>query len=250
MKAILTSTLGGAFKVDGKRVPSIFMKENGLLQTLREEWIDNAKVMIICGSPNDYEKNDSICECLKKSFPMSGLDISYIGKCDGRNEELIEKLREMDVCVLAGGHVPTQNSFMKKIYLKKRLVDFSGLLIAWSAGSMNCAANVYAAPELEGEAADPGYKRWISGLGITEVNIFPHYQLLKDEYLDGMRVMEDITYVDSFKHKILAMNDGSYIMIKDGKEILFGEAYWIKDGNREQACKNGESVVLRARAEM
>ena len=233
MKAILTSTLGGAFKVDGKRVPSIFMKENGLLQTLREEWIDNAKVMIICGSPNDYEKNDSICECLKKSFPMSGLDISYIGKCDGRNEELIEKLREMDVCVLAGGHVPTQNSFMKKINLKKRLVDFSGLLIAWSAGSMNCAANVYAAPELEGEAADPGYKRWISGLGITEVNIFPHYQLLKDEYLDGM-----------------SKDDGSYIMIKDGKEILFGEAYWIKDGNREQACKNGESVVLRARAEM
>lgn len=27
----------------------------------------------------------------------------------------------------------------------------NGLLIAWSAGSMNCASNVYAAPEFEGK---------------------------------------------------------------------------------------------------
>lgn len=245
MKAILTSALGGSFKVDGKRVPSVLLADNGLLNLLRDLWINNSKVMIICGSPNDYQKNDSVCECLKEAFPMSGLSISYIDKCDDRNEELIEKAGEMDVILLAGGHVPTQNRFMKKINLKEKLMNFSGLIIAWSAGTMNCAANVYAAPELEGEATDPDYKRWMTGLGITEVNVYPHYQLLKDEYLDGLRVMEDITYADSFEHEILAMNDGSYIMIKDGIEILFGEAYLIRDGNREQICRNGESVVLK-----
>ena len=245
MKAILTSALGGSFKVDGKRVPSVLLADNGLLNLLRDIWINNSKVMIICGSPNDYQKNDSVCECLKEAFPMSGLSISYIDKCDDRNEELIEKAGEMDVILLAGGHVPTQNRFMKKINLKERLMNFSGLIIAWSAGTMNCAANVYAAPELEGEATDPDYKRWMTGLGITEVNVYPHYQLLKDEYLDGLRVMEDITYADSFEHEILAMNDGSYIMIKDGIEVLFGEAYLIRDGNREQICRNGESVVLK-----
>ena len=112
---------------------------------------------------------------------------------------------------------------------------------------MNCATNVYASPELEGEAIDPYYKRWITGLGITEINIYPHYQLLKNEYLDGLRVMEDITYADSHKHEILAMNDGSYILIKDGMEVLFGEAYLIKDGCKEQICRNGESVVLKAK---
>lgn len=247
MKAVLTSSLGGSFKIDGKRVPSVLLTDNGLLDKLKEVWINNAKVMIICASPNDYEKNDSVCGCLKEAFPMSGLNISYIDKCDDRNEELIEKLEEMDVVLLAGGHVPTQNEFMKKLKLRERLMNFNGLIIAWSAGSMNCATNVYASPELEGEATDPCYKRWITGLGITEINIYPHYQLLKNEYLDGLRVMEDITYADSFKHEILAMNDGSYILIADGTEVLFGEAYLIKDGCKEQICKNGESVVLKVK---
>ena len=245
MKAVLTSSLGGSYKVDGKRVPSVLLTDNGLLDKLKEIWIDNAKVMIICASPNEYEKNDSICECLKEAFPMSGLSISYIDKCDDRNEELIEKLEEMDVILLAGGHVPTQNMFMKKLKLKERLTNFPRLVIAWSAGSMNCATNVYAAPELDGEAVDPDFERWIAGLGITEVNIFPHYQSLKDDYLDGLRIMEDITYADSHDHEILAMNDGSYILIEDGTEVLFGEAYLIKDGCMEQLCKNGELVVLK-----
>lgn len=161
MNIILTSSLGGSSKVNGTRVPSVFLTDNGLLGKLKELWVGDAKVMIICASPDDYEKNDSVCACLKEAFPMSGLSISYIEKCDDRNEKLIERLPEMDVILLAGGHVPTQNTFMKKIGLKERLIDFNGLLIAWSAGSMNCASNVYAAPELEGEAIDPSFTRWL-----------------------------------------------------------------------------------------
>ena len=59
---------------------------------------------------------------------------------------------------------------------------------------MNCADTVYAGPELEGEAIDPLYKRWITGLGLTDINIFPHFQSLKDDFLDGQRLIEDITY--------------------------------------------------------
>lgn len=70
MKAVLTSSLGGSFKVDGKRIPSALLTDNGLLDKLKELWINNAKVMIICASPNDYEKNDSVCECLKEAFRM------------------------------------------------------------------------------------------------------------------------------------------------------------------------------------
>ena len=245
MNIILTSSLGGSFKVDGKRVPSVLLTDNGLLDKLKELWTEDSKVMIICASPDDYEKNDSVCACLKEAFPMSGLSISYIEICDDRNEKLIEKLPEMDVILLAGGHVPTQNIFMKKIGLKERLIDFNGLLIAWSAGSMNCASNVYASPELEGEAVDPSFSRWISGLGLTETNIFPHYQSLKDDYLDGLRVMEDITYADSYTHEILAINDGSYITIENGTEILYGEAYRIKNGNLEMICRNGEIFVIK-----
>ena len=180
MKAILTSSLGGSIKVNGTRVPSILIEKNGLLERLKSIWTPDARVMIICGSPSDYEKNDSVCACLKEALPMSGLSISYIEKCDDRNREIINELGKMDVIILAGGHVPTQNKFMQQLQLKERLKDYGGIIIAWSAGSMNCAENVYAGPELEGEAIDPDYERWIPGLGITKINILDRRSLWID----------------------------------------------------------------------
>ena len=175
---------------------------------------------------------------------MSGLSISEILMCDGRNRESVDRLPEMDVLVLAGGHVPTQNAFMKELRLKEKLQAWNGLLLAWSAGSMNCAETVYAGPELPGEAVDPEYQRWISGLGVTQINIFPHFEDLREEMLDGMRLVEDITYSDSFGHEIIALNNGSYILIEDGREIICGEAYRILDGTLEQICADNQQIVL------
>ncbi len=247
MKAILTSSLGGSIKVNGKWIPSTLIEENGLLNRIKSIWKENAKVMMICASPNNYDSNDSVYNCLKEAFPMSGLSLSSFEMCDDRNEEIVKRLGEMDVIILIGGHVPTQNAFIQKLSLKEKIESYSGIVIAWSAGSMNCAEIVYAGPELEGEAIDPNYQRWISGLGLTKVNIFPHFQSLKEDILDGLRVIEDITYADSMGHELLALNDGSYIVIDNGIETLSGEAYSIKDGCQKQICKNGESIILEIR---
>ena len=48
-------------------------------------------------------------------------------------------------------------------------------------------------------------------------------------------------------HEFLALNDGSYLMIEDGTETVYGKAYRIKDGCQEQICKDGESVVLKTK---
>lgn len=244
MKVVLTSSLGGSVKLNGTRVPSVFIQHNGLLEKLKSIWIQNARVLIICADPTDYEKNDSVCACLKEAFPMSGLSVAEIDKCDDRNLSVVDDLGNIDVLILAGGHVPTQNRFMKQLRLKERLPDYNGIVVAWSAGSMNCADVVYAGPELVGEAVDPHYERWITGLGITDINILPHFQNIKDDYLDGLRLMEDITFPDSMGHEILALNDGSYIVLDDGQATLYGEAYMIKDGRQTQICKYGECLSL------
>ena len=62
--------------------------------------------------------------------------------------------------------------------------------------------------------------------------------------LDGMRLVEDITYSDSFGHEIIALNNGSYILIEDGREIICGEAYRILDGTLEQICADNQQIVL------
>ena len=244
MKAILTSSLGGQIKVDGKRIPTKLMENNGLLNTIRSSWKEISNVLIISGSPVFYDKNDSVLSCLKESFSLSGLVFSEFLMCDERNKEIINRLSEMDVLILAGGHVPSQNTFLKELKLKEKLSDWDGLLIAWSAGSMNCAEVVYAGPELPGEAIDPEYQRWISGFGVTKINIFPHFEELKDEILDGMRLIEDITYLDSMKHEIIALNNGSYIVVDNGVETLYGDAYSIRDGVQKQICEYGKGIQL------
>ena len=244
MKAILASALGGQVKIDGKRLPAKLPETNGLLKCIKDSWKNDSKVMIISGSPEYYDKNDSVLFRLKGAFSLSDLSASEVLMCDERNKEIIERLPEMDVIILAGGHVPTQNSFMKTIGLKERLQAWDGLLIAWSAGSMNCAEMVYAGPELPGEAIDPNYQRWISGLGITKTNIFPHFETLKDEMLDGMRLIEDITYSDSMGHEIIALNNGSFIVVDNGTEVLYGEAYSIKNGEQRQICTDDKWIQL------
>lgn len=59
-----------------------------------------------------------------------------------------------------------------------------------------------------------------------------------------LRLIEDITFADSIDHEIIALNDGSYIMLDDEKTTLYGEAYMIKDGQQTQICKDGESIDL------
>ena len=63
-------------------------------------------------------------------------------------------------------------------------------------------------------------------------------------YLDGLRLIEDITFDDSVGHEIIALNDGSYIMLENGQATLYGEAYRIKDRQLTQICKDGEFISL------
>lgn len=244
MITFLTSWAGGCDKIEGKRIPARIAEANGFLDKLKTVWPDDAKVIMICADPDDIGKNDSQLACFRESLPMSGLPVSQVLLCDGRNEGIADEISGCDVIILTGGHVPTQNAFMKRIGLKEKLQGFDGIVFAWSAGSMNCADPVYASPELPGEAAGQDFKRWISGLGLTKTNIYPHYQMLKDDVLDGMKVMEDITYPDSMVHDIIALNDGSYIIAGDEGETLYGEAYLISNGKIRLICRDGESVRI------
>ena len=149
-----------------------------------------------------------------------------------------------DLLILAGGHVPTQNRFFRKIGLRDLLEGFAGLVVGISACSMNSAETVYAQPELEGEGVDPGYQRFLPGRGLTKTMLLPHYQDVKDDVLHGLRVFEDITYPDSRGNTFYAIPDGSWLLIEGGREELRGEAYRIRDGGIEQFSADGEAVFL------
>lgn len=245
MKLMLTSDFGGSDESSGKRLPTVLIQKNGLLENLKKMWKPNSNVLMISANSDDHILNDGICGCYKKAFPMSSLSVSNLEMCDERNPEISKDLSDVDVLVLFGGHLPTQNRFINQIDLKKSLETFDGLILSLSAGTMNCADNVYICPELEGEALDPNFIRWSKGLGLTDINVFPHYQYFKGVTLDGLRFVEDIVFPDSFGHEFLALNDGSYVIIDNGISTLYGEAYKIFDGKEEKLCADGESAVLQ-----
>jgi peptidase E len=244
MIAYLVSSPGGQYKVDGQRIATSLNTDNRFVEHLKQHWKQNSRGLIISACPELTEVNDSIKNIFEQAFPMSDLPVMGFDVCDSRSKELVKKISEYDVVILAGGHVPTQNKFFHEIHLKQMLTDFTGILIGISAGSMNSAEVVYAQPELEGESIDPEYHRFLSGLGITNLMILPHYQDVKNDILDGKRVIEEITYADSYGQAFYALVDGSYIVIENGLQTLYGESYLIKDGSTSCICKLNEHVCL------
>ena len=68
MKAILTSYLGSSYKVDGKRLPGPILEANGFRDQLGKIWPENARVLLICAGPFEFEKNDAVLYCIKETL--------------------------------------------------------------------------------------------------------------------------------------------------------------------------------------
>ena len=152
-----------------------FTEDNGFLATVRASITLRPRVLLVSAAPDDEAFSESVLAGMSLCIRNSGIDPSKITMLDRRNcgcaAELVAQAHWI---VLCGGHVPTQNRFLHEIHLKELLHNFRGLVMGCSAGSMNCADMVYSHPELPGEAADPSYKRWLKGLGLTKLRIIPH----------------------------------------------------------------------------
>lgn len=218
---------------------------NGFADLVRERWREGARVLIISAFPADIPANIEMRSFMENALEISGLSLSAADIWDDRTEEYTrEALHSYDVIFLGGGHVPTENAYFERIGLRDMIRDFDGIIIGISAGTMNAAETVYAQPEEPGEALDPDYQRFIPGLGLTDINILPHLQMIRGMELDGMKIIEEISLGDSFGHDFLAIPDGSFVLAEDGLSTLYGEGWQIKDGQMTRICSHGDSVLL------
>lgn len=245
MRLFLTSSPCGPYAQKDGGILYGYSEENGFLERLKEGWKPGCQCLMISSDPMDFAHNDKMQGEFQGFFQISGIPVSRLIMCDKRNERDLPKLLlESRMVILAGGHVPTQNRFFKRIRLRERIRGFKGTIMGISAGTMNCGRTVYAQPELAGESVNPEYERFLPGLGLTTRMILPHYQETKDRMLDGLRLMEDITYPDSRGRTFYALPDGSYVLSLDGRETLYGEAWSIRDGKISKICEKGDKVSL------
>lgn len=241
MILFLTSSPSGP--LDGSRRVDGLDQMNHFTDNLKLYWKDHARCLMISASPDNYEMNDTMTAFFKGAVQTAGFTVSAFEVWDARTLDTSKEILDsFDVIFLGGGHVPTQNAFFQRIGLREKIQGFDGMIIGISAGTMNSADTVYAQPELPGEASDPSYERYLCGLGLTKTMILPHYQMVKDNELDGKRLYEDITYADSFGKQFLVLPDGSYLLSENGTETVWGEAYQISDGKISKINENDKKT--------
>ena len=220
---------------------------NGFVEELRKALPGPCRALFIASDPDNPEHTYRFYHDMPGSFTEIGIPFTRADVLIRENQDQCgELIANADVIFLCGGHVPTQNRFFQDINLRERLKGWGGVIVGVSAGSMNAADVVYVQPEEPGEATNPDFQRFATGLGLTKIMLIPHYQMVKDNMLDGMRLYEDITYGDSMGRRFHVMVDGSYLLgeSKSGREELRGEAYLIENGVLTQICREGETIEL------
>lgn len=217
---------------------------NGFVESLRAILPSPCRCLFISSDRDKHAFTESHGYAIKRSFEQSGFNFSQYILLDGRNENSAAALvAEAELIILAGGHVPTQNHFFTHLGLRELIAGFDGTVVGISAGSMNSADTVYVQPEEPGESrAD--FLRFTPGLGLCKAQILPHYNLVRDNYLDGRRLFEDITFADSFGQRFYVLSDGSYVFSSKGTEKVFGEAWLIENGSMKQICENGSQILI------
>ncbi len=231
-------------------VPHHLDESNYFGDNLRKYWVPNAHFLIFASDPSDINAPEHLTREMQDAFSLCGFsigemryfDYQYIEHyskqhhCDAAvaaQEALKDALQWADVFFLSGGHVPTENAFMKECNLINLINDaniFDGIFIGLSAGSMNAAREVYLAPEQEGESIDPSFVRFAEGLGFTNLNIVPHLEYEQAVILDGRKLIDEIVAEDSINRDIYLINDGSYFMIRNGITEFFGEGKIMRNG--------------------
>ena len=223
---------------------AIMDPQNGLIRRLKKDLPPYCRCLYICSSPDRRDLNCTFGADVFQIFAQEGMAFSHYAVLDGNNFYEAKKLvMESDLIVLAGGHVPTQNAFFHKIKLPEILKDYQGVVLGISAGSMNMAEIVYAQPEEAGETA-ASYQRFIPGLGLTDLQILPHYQKAKHYTVDGLHLYQEITLPDSMGNCFYALPDGSYIYQDENTQLLCGEGYRVCDGIMEKLTEKGQILDL------
>lgn len=257
MDIFLTSSMGGNKQRKGVKVPCSFDRRNHFVDKLKTSCGLTPRVMMICSMPDGHEVNDMYRELFEGAFIASGFQLQELVYVDDRNPEQLDRLMDFDLIILCGGHVPTQNAYFHSICLKQRLENWDGTIIGISAGTMNAAETVYAQPELEGEAADPSFVRYLPGLGLTGINVLPHFKDVRRLSVDGYNVERQLTIPDSHRRPIVALNDGSYIHITKNsvenhgvkpydkyKATVYGASWLFDRGIKRRLCWQGRSRLL------
>jgi len=186
---------------------------------LKEDIVNNSNITFIASLFDNYEKNDFHVSNFIKMFNSIGITFNNINIIDGRltSEESKTILENTDIIFLLGGSPELQ---MKSIN-EYKLIDCikkCKLVLGVSAGAMNQSYRVMYKDDF-----DNFVMKDYAGLGLVNINIFPHFDL------ENKQILEEVKDVSNTLPLILLPND-SFIRIKNNSIDIVGKSYKIEKG--------------------
>lgn len=207
-----------------------FGNKNGILDCLKAN-LKNRENFVFVSNGTEGEKAEEYFNLACKSFDLSLPFKRYDFLTPSAKTKAKDLIKNADLIFLSGGHVPVQNKFFNEIGLKALLKNNTkALIVGNSAGGVNCADVVYSLPILEKEVLDDNFNKYLKGLGLININVIPHFEQYQKMVVCGKNLVDDIVIPESYKTSFVAINDGSYIVIKDKKVTICGECYKISNG--------------------
>ena len=243
MIRLLTSDFSNYEKINGEKITKPMSNENGIVDQLKECVKGRNKVVFVASDINSTpEKNATYSRIFFDSMKMVDIVFDQYFVLDGTNyDKALEVIDGSDLVFLCGGDTYNQSVLFTKMNLKEILSNYSGVVMGQSAGALNMAEDVFNSPEEKEESEPIFYK----GLGLTNINIEPHFKL-DDTNFDEYEVYQrDAIINESYNRPIYGQCNGSHIYIDDNNiATVYGETYLIKDGKIDKICDNHNNYII------
>ena len=242
MIKILMSDFKHYHKVNGEKVANELDNSNGIVDQIKNSLNGNNAILFIASSPDDKEKIELYTKLLFEGLKLSGVSFKEYLVLDSstvdKTEEYIDKA---NMIFLSGGDTYIQNEFFKRINLREKLEKFNGLIMGQSAGAINMAKDAFNSPE-EMEESEPIF---FEGLGLTDINVEPHFVLDSSNFDETERYQRNIILNESNNRDIYGQCNGSHILInEEGQALVCGETYLISNNEIVLICNNGEKKLI------
>ena len=243
MIRILASDFNNYEKRDGQKIAHPMDNSNGIVDQIKSSLKDYKKIVFVASNMDNSHENVLVyANILFDSMKMVGINFDEYLVLDGENRKRADEyIMNASLVFLCGGDTYKQHEFFIEINLKELLKNYQGIVIGQSAGALNMADKVFNSPE-EQENSEPVF---YDGLGLTNINIEPHFVYDTLNFDDNEKYQRDAIIKESFNRFIYGQCNGSHIFI-DNNDIatIYGETYLIHNGNIGYICKNGSNIII------
>ena len=193
-------------------------KDTGFSEAQKKYLLKNINnsmnITFVASIPDNYERTDEQVNRFNTFFSKIGINFNNINFIDKRKTKEAAKkcVENSDIIFLLGGSPDLQMKFINEYELNE-LITNAKIVIGVSAGSMNQGSRVIYKDDFENYIIKD-YK----GLNLTDINIFPHYDIENIEMLNEVKQVSNI-------HPIICLPNESFVYIKNGKKEIIGKYY-------------------------